>query len=192
MNRAIWSFRIFFSLLLMTLSASAFNARYERLEPQNMPEFTFMNAEGFPVTLGQYKGKVIVLNFWSAACGPCVAEMPSLDQLAGYYDEKDLMIVPVNVDPLQKEDIQGFYDENRYRYLKIYRDPTRASQQALKWEGLPATFILNKEGKVVGRQMGYSKWDNPESLEVFDQLIQGKNPVIQKSFMQKIKKWFGF
>ena len=192
MNRAIWSFRIFFSLLLTTLSASAFNARYERLAPQDVSDFTFMNAEGFPVTLDQYKGKVIVLNFWSAACGPCVAEMPSLDQLAGYYDEKDLMIVPVNVDPLQKEDIQGFYDENRYRYLKIYRDPTRASQQALKWEGLPATFILNKDGKLVGRQMGYSKWDNPESLEVFDQLIQGKNLVIQKSFVQKIKKWLGF
>jgi hypothetical protein len=118
--------------------------------------------------------------------------MPSLDQLAGYYPEEDLMVITVNVDPLRKPGIQSFYDENRYRYLKIYQDPTRASQQVLKWQGLPTTFIINKEGKLIGREVGYEKWDSADALALFDQLIEGKNPKIQPSLLQKMKGWVGF
>lgn len=191
MNRITCFFCMLFFMWL-TVSVHAFGGRYESLEPQDMPEFTFMNPEGFPVTLDQYKGKVIVLNFWSITCGPCIAEMPSLDQLAGYYPEKDLMVITVNVDPLRKPGIQSFYDENRYRYLKIYQDPTRASQEALKWQGLPTTFIINKEGKLVGREVGYEKWDSADALALFDQLIEGKNPRIQPPLLQKMKDWVGF
>ena len=191
MNHMTWLFCVFFSLW-MTLSVHAFGGRYESLKPQKIPEFTFMNSEGHPVTLDQHKGKVLVLNFWSMTCGPCVAEMPSLDQLAGYYPEDKLAVITVNVDPLRKAGVQAFYDENRYQYLKIYQDPTRASQKALKWQGLPTTFIINKEGKLIGREVGYEKWDSPEALEIFDQLIQGKNPKIESSFFQTIRRWIGF
>jgi thiol-disulfide isomerase/thioredoxin len=191
MNRITCFFCMLFFMWL-TVSIHAFSGRYESLAPQDMPEFTFMNPEGFPVTLDQYKGKVIVLNFWSITCGPCIAEMPSLDQLAGYYPEEDLMVITVNVDPLRKPGIQSFYDENRYRYLKIYQDPTRASQQVLKWQGLPTTFIINKEGKLIGREVGYEKWDSADALALFDQLIEGKNPKIQPSLLQKMKGWVGF
>jgi thiol-disulfide isomerase/thioredoxin len=187
LKRFLW----ILSFLCVIEAAYAFGGRYESLEPQSIPEFTFMDSEGVVVTLDHYKGKVVVLNFWSVTCGPCIAEMPSLDQLAGYYPEDQLVVLTVNVDPLRKAGIQSFYDENRYRYLKIYQDPTRSSQEALKWHGLPATFIINKEGKLIGREFGYEKWDSSEALEFFDQLIQGKNPKIEPSFLQKMKSWLG-
>ncbi|MGI4850337.1 MAG: TlpA family protein disulfide reductase [Janthinobacterium lividum] len=191
MNRIIWFFGLLISLSITQLVHADFFDRYEKLTPQDLPELSFTNPEGQPVTLEAYKGRIVVLNIWSITCGPCVAEMPSLDQLAGSFDEDKLMILPLNVDPIKKIGLDAFYGQNQYRYLGIFQDPTRQSQEALKWNALPTTLIINKDGKLIGRKIGATKWDDPQVIKIFEQLIEGKEIAApQPSFTDKIKGFF--
>ena len=66
------------------------------------PAFSLQNAAGKPVTVADYRGKILVLNFWASWCGPCVEELPSLNKLAERYRGKDVHILGVSVD----EDLQ--------------------------------------------------------------------------------------
>lgn len=191
MNRIIWFFCLLISLFYPQIAQADFFDRYEKLTPQDMPDLSFTNSEGYPVTLETYKGRVIVLNIWSIACGPCVAEMPSLDQLAGSFDEEKLMIIPLNVDPIKKVGLDIFYEKNQYRYLGVFQDPTRQSQEALNWNALPTTLIINKEGKLIGRKIGATKWNDPQVIKIFEQLIEGNEiQAPQPSFSDKIKGFF--
>lgn len=191
MNRIIWFFCVLISLFSLQIAQADFFDRYEKLTPQDMPELSFTNPEGYPVTLDAYKGRIVVLNIWSITCGPCVAEMPSLDQLAGSFDEDKLMIITLNVDPIKKIGVDKFYEQNQYRYLGVYQDPTRQSQEAFKWNALPTTLIINKEGKLIGRKIGATKWDDPQVIKIFEQLIDGKEITVpQPSFSDKIKGFF--
>ena len=191
MKRIGWLVYTLFSFWMTPSAFSAFGEGFEAVQAEQLPTFTFADPEGAPVTLEHYKGKIIVLNIWSLTCGPCVAEMPTLDQLAGYYSEdKDLVVITLNIDPVQKAGIQAFYNENRYQYLKIYQDPGRASKEALKWQGLPTTLIFDREGRLLFRKIGFEKWNTPEALDFFDQLIQGKTPKLKESFLGGLKKLF--
>lgn len=192
MKRIIWFFCVLIVLAAPSKTHADFFKRYEQLASQDLPEFSFSDKNGYPVTLETYKGRVIILNIWSITCGPCVAEMPSLDELAGNFPEDKLLVITLNVDPIQKKGLEAFYDQNGYRYLSIFQDPMRKSQEALKWQALPTTLIINKEGKLVGRKIGATKWDAPEVIEIFEQLVEGKNPEKpQPSFTDKLKGWFG-
>ena len=191
MNRIIWFFGLLISLWVTQFAHADFFDRYEKLTPQDLPELSFTNPEGQPVTLEAYKGRIVVLNIWSITCGPCVAEMPSLDQLAGSFDEDKLMILPLNVDPIKKIGLDAFYNQNQYRYLGIFQDPIRQSQEALKWNALPTTLIINKDGKLIGRKIGATKWDDPQVIKIFEQLIEGKEIAApQPSFTDKIQGFF--
>ena len=198
MNRIIWFFCLLISLSTINIAYSDVNIahpnffdRYEKLTPQDLPAFSFTNAEGYPVTLETYKGRVVVLNIWSITCGPCVAEMPSLDQLSGSFDEDKLIIIPLNVDPIKKMGIDRFYEQNQYRYLSVFQDPTRQSQETLKWQALPTTLIINKEGKLIGRKIGATKWDDPSVIKIFEDLINGHEPEIpQANLLDNVTNWF--
>ncbi len=192
MKRIIWFFCLLIALTPLSGAHADFFNRYEQLAPQDLPEFSFSDKNGYPVTLETYKGRVVILNLWSITCGPCVAEMPSLDELAGIFPEDKLLIITLNVDPIKKKGLEVFFDQNGYRYLGTFQDPMRKSQEALKWTALPTTLIINKEGKLVGRKIGATKWDAPEAVEIFEQLIKGKNPEKpQPSLTDKVKGWFG-
>ena len=131
-------------VLLSGFSSTGYTlgSRYEPLKHEKIKEdFYFKDETGLPVTLDQYKGRIVVLNLWSIGCGPCVAEMPSLDRLSGLFNEKDLVVIPLNVDPLQKESLNAFYHEKGYKYLRIYQDPLKSSQAVFKWSAIPATYI---------------------------------------------------
>ena len=197
------NFRRLFSLVLTVLfinTAAAFSPKLEILTPQPMPDFSFTGPGGTPTNLQNClkqhtqdnRGKVIVLNFWSITCNPCMAEMPSLDQLAAYYSEKDLMVIPINVDPIKFIGLENFFAHNKYRYLGPYGDPKRTSQEIFKWEALPTTLLINQKGELVGRLVGQTKWDSPEALELFDRMIKGENPKkAEVSLFSTIKQFFG-
>ena len=192
MNRIIWFFCFLFSLSNLQSAQANFFDRYEKLTPQDISEFSFTDGQGYPITLEAYKGRLVVLNIWSITCGPCVAEMPSLDQLAGSFKEDELAIIPLNVDPIKKIGLDRFYEKNQYRYLGIFQDSSRQSQGVFQWNALPTTLIINKEGKLIGRKIGAMKWDDPKVIEILQQLVDGKEiEEPQLSVLDKVKKFFG-
>lgn len=166
--------------------------RYESLTPTAVDSFSFLDENGYPVSLNQYKGKVVLLNIWSLGCNPCINEMPSIDRLSGLYSEDELVVIPLNIDgkQLTLEKLGRFFDLQKYRYIKPFSDPDRSSQKVLKWQGLPTTYFIDKDGYLVGQVTGATAWDSLDVQKAIDRMIKGKKPLKKKGIFDKITYFF--
>jgi len=121
-------------------------------KPANM-DFTLKNLEGKNVSLSSYKGKVVLLNFWATWCGPCKAEIPGFVELQAKYKDK-LVIVGFSVDdPADKA--QAFATEYKINYPILLGEGKEDVQDAYGpiW-GIPASFVISKDGKVCKKHLG--------------------------------------
>ena len=157
--------------LIIPFPAAAFN--FAPTPPKPAPALAFEDAAGNPLTLEDFRGKVVVLNLWATWCGPCRKEMPSLDHLQAEYGPEGLYVLPLSLDHGDLDQIQTFYDEIGIQNLKIYRDPKGAASRVLSAFGLPTTVVLDRDGREVGRVLGAAEWDGPEALATLRALLLG-------------------
>lgn len=143
-----------------------------RETPAPRIEETFFDAEGNPVTLADFAGKVVLLNFWATWCPPCRKEMPSIDHLAGEMSGDDLAIIALSTDRGEAARIQRFYDEIGVENLAIYRDPRGRTMRAAGVIGLPVTLLLDRQGREVARVTGDAVWDSAEAKALIGKLIE--------------------
>jgi thiol-disulfide isomerase/thioredoxin len=155
--------------LTIPLPAAAFN--FAPTTPKPVPELTFEDAAGNPVTLEDFRGRVVVLNLWATWCGPCRKEMPSLDRLEAEHGPEGLSVVALSLDRGDEGQIQAFYDEVGIQTLKIYRDPSSAASRVLGAFGLPTTVVFDQEGREVGRVLGPAEWDSDEAVATLRALL---------------------
>ena len=135
------------------------------------PETPFLDGEGAEVTLADFRGKVVLVNFWATWCPPCVAEMPSLDALATEMAGEDFAVVPVSTDFGGLEKPRGFYEKTGISALPLYLDATQELARAASVPGLPVTLLLDREGREVARLTGDAHWDAAEAKAVVSHLI---------------------
>lgn len=157
--------------LIIPFPACAFN--FAPTPPKPAPDLAFEDAAGNPLTLEDFRGKVVVLNLWATWCGPCRREMPSLDRLQAEYGPQGLYVLPLSLDRGELGQIQTFYDEVGIQNLKIYRDPKGAASRALGAFGLPTTVVLDRDGREVGRVLGPAEWDGKEASATLRALLLG-------------------
>ncbi|HEY6946366.1 MAG TPA: TlpA disulfide reductase family protein [Candidatus Acidoferrum sp.] len=120
--------------------------------PDPAPNFKLDTLEGKPLGLADYKGRVILLNFWATWCGPCRAEVPDLVELQNKYKEQ-LQIIGLVVDDDDQEAIQKFIERYGINYpVAIASDELRADYGGIP--ALPTSFLLNAEGRVVQKHEG--------------------------------------
>jgi peroxiredoxin len=121
-------------------------------KPANF-DFTFKDLDGKSVSLSSYKGKVVLLNFWATWCGPCKAEIPGFVELQAKYKDK-LTVVGLSVDdPADKA--RAFATEYKVNYPILLADGDETVQDAYGpiW-GIPASFIISKDGRVCRKHLG--------------------------------------
>jgi thiol-disulfide isomerase/thioredoxin len=132
--------------------------------------WAFHTLDGAPATLADFKDQVVVLNFWATWCGPCVAEMPSLDRL-----RKALSADPVAFVLVSNEDaatIRAFLAKKSFS-LTSYR--SQASPPGLfASDGIPTTFILAPDGRIIVRHVGMARWDDPTTIAFIRRLASAK------------------
>ena len=133
-------------------------------EPQAMPELRFQDLDGKPAALDAFRGQVVVLNLWATWCVPCREEMPSLDRLQALVEGEPVRVVALSVDRAGPERVKGFVDEIGVRHLAVYQDRTAQAARTLRLPGLPATLLIDPDGREVGRVMGTAPWDGAEAL----------------------------
>jgi thiol-disulfide isomerase/thioredoxin len=126
--------------------------------------------EGMPVSLADFRGRVILLNFWATWCAPCVAEMPSLDRLEAMLGGKDFTVIALSED-LSPTAIGPFFSEHGLTRLRRYHDPAGALARAFSLRGLPTTVLIDREGRVLGRFEGPAEWDSPEAVALIRHAI---------------------
>ncbi|MBN2123750.1 MAG: TlpA family protein disulfide reductase [Deltaproteobacteria bacterium] len=124
------------------------------------PEFAIVDLEGNNVTYEQFKGKVLVLDFWATWCPPCRKSIPELIALQDRYGGEGLVILGVSMDHPQKvsdEALSAFKEEYRINYT-ILRANSRVIQDFFQDEkiAIPTMFVVNREGRIVDKHVGFS------------------------------------
>ncbi|HEY3909618.1 MAG TPA: TlpA disulfide reductase family protein [Stellaceae bacterium] len=151
--------------------------------PQPAPKISFSNAAGQKFKLADFAGRVVIVNLWATWCAPCRREMPSLERLQARLGDK-ITILAISEDTRGEKAVAPFVAKLGLKAIKTYLDPTSAVGQAFKVDGLPSSFVLDRNGRVVGRVVGEAKWDSPKMLAVIDPLL-GEGEVVKTSFPPK-------
>lgn len=136
------------------VSADSDQARIIRFasNPQDAPAFLATDLDGQKISTTDWKGKVVLLNFWATWCPPCRAEIPMLIQLKDLYKDR-LVVVGVSLDDDPAEEVKKFAASNRFNYPVIMA----TGELITKYGGVPAlptTFVINPDGKVVQKHIG--------------------------------------
>lgn len=138
--------------------------------PPAQPGLPLSTPDG-EVTLADYRGKVVLLNAWATWCPPCVAEMPSLDELQGLRGGADFAVVPISFDR-KMDDAQTFYDRNNLSSLPLIHDGSFAVNARLELPGLPTSILYDRNGRELARLPGEADWSSEEALALIDYLIE--------------------
>jgi len=140
-------------------------------EPKLLPELAFNDADDKPLTLADYKGKIVLLNFWATWCGPCVKEMPSLDRLQAEMGKDKFVVLPLSLDGPSRPKVAPFYEDKKLSHLGVYFDKGRKAMQALGVSILPTSILVDAEGRELGRLEGEADWEKPEALALVKRAI---------------------
>ncbi len=132
--------------------------------PRPIANVTFEDGTGRKRTLADFRGKVVLLNIWATWCGPCRAEMPTLDRLQSRLGSAEFEVVALSIDRGGQVVVKSFYDEVNIRALAIYVDATTDAQAALGIVGVPTTLLIDREGRELARYTGPAEWDRPEVI----------------------------
>ena len=124
----------------------------------------FKDANQKDVDLTDYKGKLIILNFWATWCAPCREEMPSLDNLQANINLHNLKIFPINISRESLSKSESFYRELNIKNLDIYFDSSITLAKKLSLRGVPTTILFNKDGKEFARIIGSIDFNDEEFI----------------------------
>lgn len=120
-----------------------------------VPDFTVYDLEGNAVSLYDYLGKPVVLNFWATWCGPCQSEMPAFDKMYQEYGDQ-ITFLMINVTDGSRdttESVTAFYEDSGYTF-PIYLDTTLEASMTYGAYSIPVTFFIDPEGNLLYNQMG--------------------------------------
>lgn len=134
------------------------------------PDFTLNSRAGNPLSLSQYKGQVVMLNFWASWCVPCRQEMPLLDSIYKKYGKMGFTLIGVNVEPDSKAANQVL-EKIPVSFPVVYDSDSKVSQ-LYQVAGMPSTVIIDRKGQVRMLHKGYKPGDENEYLDSIRSLIR--------------------
>jgi len=132
-------------------------------EPKPLPDLEFQNSAGKPLKLSDWKGRVVLLNLWATWCAPCRKEMPDLSKLEKELGSDQFEVVAVSVDRKGAEASAAFLKETGVDNLKLYVEPSTKIVTDLQSAGLPATLLIDRQGRELGRILGPADWASPDA-----------------------------
>ncbi|MGE4667590.1 TlpA family protein disulfide reductase [Yersinia enterocolitica] len=144
----MWRKTVGLCALLLLLSACK---QEEVAVGEVAPQLAAYDLQGKPVALEQWKGKQVYLNFWSANCGGCLADMAALDKLSQQY-QQDIVVVAINTDP-EQVDIAPVLAQRNISY-PVIRDQLGITQERYQVIGTPTSFMIDRNGKVTELHQG--------------------------------------
>jgi len=124
------------------------------------------------VSLKDFRGKLVFLNFWASWCLPCREEMPAMERLYQEFKDKGFVIVAVNVKDKRK-DALAFIKELKVTYPALYDPEGEVGLLYGAW-GLPATYLIGREGVGLARMWGPAQWYSPEARDLIRKLLDAK------------------
>jgi thiol-disulfide isomerase/thioredoxin len=153
------------------LSTGHMTAFVFKKTPEGVPDTVFLDVSGKERTLKDWQGKVVLLNLWATWCAPCRKEMPSLDRLQAELGSDKFEVVAVSVDKTGIEGAKKFLDQIKVSHLGVFADPNIKLGTELKAIGMPASVLINREGREVGRLVGPAEWDSADAKRLIKAIL---------------------
>ncbi|HYS15982.1 MAG TPA: TlpA disulfide reductase family protein [Candidatus Binatia bacterium] len=145
----------------------------ELKEGQPAPALTLSTLDGGRTSVADYRGKLVVLNFWATWCPPCTLEMPSLEALWRRYRDRGLVVIGVSVDRGAPRALLEPYVRNLKLTFPILLDPDSKTSDRWRVTALPATFLVRPGGEVAGMATGAREWNSDEMQALVEHLLPG-------------------
>lgn len=139
---------------------------------EKAPSFKLRNLDGNLEGLDDYKGKVVVLNFWATWCAPCLEEMPTFEKLYRRYRSQGLTVLAVNLDKGNSEKVKKFTDENNFTFI-VLLDSEGIAEKRYPSFTIPFTYVIDKKGRIAARVDGAKNWATNETFEAMEILVKG-------------------
>ena len=117
------------------------------------PDFTLMDVNGKPVKLSDFKGKVVLLNFWATWCGPCKVEIPWFMEFEQKFKDQGLVVLGVSMDEEGWSIVKPYLESAKVNY-RVVIGTDRVGQMYGGVDSLPTTFMLDREGKIANTHIG--------------------------------------
>lgn len=170
---------VFLALSILPASAAAkawYVPRLEKLgfyvfaSPFVYPDFKVTNLAGAERTRASVSGKVVLLNFWATWCPPCKEEIPSIEALSKAMKGKDFEVFAVNLGD-DAATVKSFVAEQKMTF-PVYLDPKNTLSRTYAAQGIPTTYLLDKEGRFIAGMVGNYDYSNPEFVALLDELAK--------------------
>ncbi len=139
-------------------------------EPLEIPDFSLPLVGGGEAKLSDYKGRVVVLNFWATWCPYCVKEREGLQALHEKYKDRGLVLIAISIDRGSIEKVKKFVEERKLTFLNMH---DKSSQTSLAYcvRGVPATIFVDPSGAALGGVIGPRDWDSDEAQGLVEQIF---------------------
>jgi peroxiredoxin len=143
------------SLALLSFSLSC-SSKKPTTEEATAPEFVLTSLDGQQVRLSQYRGKVVILDFWATWCPPCKLELPHFIELYKEFRQDGLEIIGVSLDRIGQQEVSAFVKEWKIPYTVVMGNGAVVKSYG-GIRGIPTTFVIGKDGKIYRKYVGYRK-----------------------------------
>ena len=131
-------------------------------------EVNLKDLNGEPVSLSDFRGKIVFLNFWTTWCYACRIEMPDMEKLHQKFRNKDFAIVTINLQEPATQ-VKQFFKKLKLTYTALLDSDGEVGAH-FRITAIPTTFILNRQGIVIGKAMGPREWDGKKAFALFEHL----------------------
>lgn len=136
-----------------------------------VPEYSAVDlATGDSVALARYRGSVVLLNIWATWCEPCRTEMPSMQRLFETFGPEGLKVVAVSIDQADADVVRRFQQDYGLTF-DILHDQVRGIERVFQTTGVPESFVLNREGRIVKKVIGAHDWSSPANQDLVRRLL---------------------
>jgi len=132
-------------------------------------EIQLKDAYGNNVRMSDFRGKVVFLNFWATWCAACVVEMPSMEKLHRRFKDRDFVMVAINVQESDAQ-VKAFFEKLKLSFTTLL-DVNGEVATGFAVNALPTTYVLDKQGRLIGAAIGSREWDSRASIALFEHLI---------------------
>ncbi len=139
--------------------------------PIESSDVTFMSEDGEEMTLADYEGQYVVLNFWATWCAPCRKEMPQLADLQTEFGNDGLKVVTIATGRNPRPAMERFFAEIAVDNLPLHTDARQSLSRSLGVLGLPVTIILDPEGQEIARMQGDADWSSDSAFAIMRALL---------------------
>jgi peroxiredoxin len=135
-----------------------------------LANFTLPDLQGHTIQLSDFRGQVVFVNVWATWCPPCVEEMPTIQRLYDQLHERGLEVFAVSIDALGEQVVGPFMRERQLSF-PVLLDKQSVIERLYRTGGVPESFIIDKQGRLVEKVVGPRDWAHPRVVAMFERLL---------------------